>query len=284
MQMGQTPITQRVFRLQMAKWLPTRYESYLLWLRWLLERLGAERTLTLWEEACQGDGDWLTSEILSNGWQETAQEAAVDVEARIAAALAGHFPARVEGVSGEMARRLVEGMPPICQVWGAFASFNMSREVTAYQALHLSFDGLARLVEGLIHHHGRQGELIAYDILSEERVRSGGGRIGSVAEFMADFIAQPSEANLFTAGLETELIRASEAEVVLHVRACEWARYYRERHPAVGYLMACSTDEAAFRAFNPGLRLQRTTTLMEGGEVCDFRIYVVESETKLEKK
>jgi hypothetical protein len=33
----------------------------------------------------------------------------------------------------------------------------------------------------------------------------------------------------------------------------------------LGYLMACSTDEAAYRAFNDTLRLQRTSTSMEGG-------------------
>jgi hypothetical protein len=40
--------------------------------------------------------------------------------------------------------------------------------------------------------------------------------------------------------------------------------------------MACSTDETAYRAFNENLRMQRTSTLMEGGEVCDFRIFAVD--------
>jgi len=39
--------------------------------------------------------------------------------------------------------------------------------------------------------------------------------------------------------------------------------------------MACSTDEAAYKAYNPSLRLQRTGTLMEGYDQCDFRIYAV---------
>jgi predicted hydrocarbon binding protein len=94
-----------------------------------------------------------------------------------------------------------------------------------------------------------------------------------VAEFISGFIAEPKEANLFTAGLEYEIIHASDREIVLHIKKCEWARYFHERHPQVGYLLACSTDEAAYRAFNCNLRMQRTTTLMEGGEVCDFKIY-----------
>jgi hypothetical protein len=63
--------------------------------------------------------------------------------------------------------------------------------------------------------------------------------------------------------------------VILHVTACEWARYFGERHPSVAYLVACSTDEAGPRAVTDGLWMQRTSTIMEGGEVCDFTIYKV---------
>ena len=40
--------------------------------------------------------------------------------------------------------------------------------------------------------------------------------------------------------------------------------------------MMCGTDDAMIRATNETLRLQRPRTLMEGDEVCDFRIYSVE--------
>ena len=136
-------------------------------------------------------------------------------------------------------------------------------------------DGLALLTEALLRSRGKQGELIAYDVLREGRIRAAGGKAGSVAEILSDLTAEPEEATLFTAGLEMETLRVSERELVLHVKECEWARYFRERHPQVGYLLACSTDEVAYRAFNENLRLQRTSTLMEGGEVCDFRIYAV---------
>ena len=32
---------------------------------------------------------------------------------------------------------------------------------------------------------------------------------------------------------------------------------------------------AALRASNDSMRMQRTSTIMEGGKLCDFRIYVV---------
>lgn len=78
---------------------------------------------------------------------------------------------------------------------------------------------------------------------------------------------------LFSAGLNAALIKQSPTEVVVHITECEWARYFRERHPTVGYVLACSTDDADLRATTDKLWLQRTSTLMEGGRVCDFRVY-----------
>jgi hypothetical protein len=222
---------------------------------------------------CQDYHDELVLDILRTGWRDVPQGEATDVEGAIAKLLSRFFPVAIEGVSSQEARQLVEEMPPICQVRKTLPCLDVWREATAYEALHLRFDGLALLTEALVRLQGKQGELIVYDIHREERITAGRGRTGTVAEFMSEFVAEPAEANLFTAGLEIETVSVSEREVVPHVKECEWARYFQEHHPEVGYLMACSTDEAAYRAFNKNLRLQRTSTLMEGGDVCDFRIY-----------
>lgn len=267
----------KAFPLRLAAWLPTLYAAYLRRLSHLLERLGGDCTLAIWREADEAGEDALLSQILATGWQEVAPDAAPDVEAAIADAVARFFPAAIEGIAPEEARLFVERMPPLRQIRQTFPSPHVWREITAHDALHLRSHGLALLVEALIRRHGKEGELIAYDMHREERVAAGGGKTGGVAEFIADFTAPPKEADLFTAGLETELISCSASEVVLHVKQCAWANYYRQRHPTVGYLLACSTDEVAYRAFNAHLRIQRTATLMEGGPVCDFRIYAAES-------
>ena len=84
--------------------------------------------------------------------------------------------------------------------------------------------------------------------------------------FLDAFRTPPSPDTLLGAGLTLDITPVSETEVRLDIRECEFARYYRERHPRVGYLMACSMDYAAYRAVHPAVRTQRTTTLMEGGE------------------
>lgn len=273
--MNDTPCSKRVFPLRLAAWLPACFSSYLHWLRHLLERLGHDCTLSVWQDVYQCYDEDLMLQILSTGWNEVAQDESADVEESIGELIPRVFPQSIEGVSREKARQFVQKMPFIGQVERTLPSLNVWRESTAYEALHLRWDGLARLAEALLRFHGKQGELIAYDVLREERIRAGGGKTGSVADFVADFTSEPEEANLFTAGLEIERVHASEREVVLHIKECEWASYFRERHPQVGYLIACSTDEVAYRAFNERLRMQRTSTLMEGGKVCDFRIYAM---------
>ena len=272
--MGEQPGNDKVFPFQMATWLQGCYAAYLRWLRGLLERLGREPALAVWEEAVAGEDDGLLSQILSGGWRHAPSVETGEIETSIVALTVKNFPLSIEGLDSELARQWVEKMPPIQQIKQTLPELNVIKEVTAEEALHLRLHGIALLCEALICRHGKQGELIAYDLLRQGRVLVGGGKTGSVAEFIADFIAEPEEANLFTIGLKTKLVRVSDREVVLHVRQCAWARYFQKRHPLVGYLVACSTDEADYLAFNENLRMQRTSTLMEGGEVCDFRIYL----------
>ena len=271
-----SPVSERVFPLKLANLVPSCFGEYLRWLSHLLQRLGKDCTLALWHDAYRDYDDELLLGILRTGWDEVSKDDLVDVEEATARLFLTRFPVSVEGVSIEEAKELVKNTPPIGHIEQFFPSLNVWRLTTAYEGLHLRFDGLALLAEAMMRSLGKQGELIAYDLVRETRLEAAAGRTGSVAEFISDFTSVPDEASLFTAGLDTETIRTSEKEAVVHVRECEWARYFRERHPQCGYLMACSTDEAAFRAFNENLRMQRGSTLMEGGKVCDFRIFETE--------
>lgn len=257
--MASIPCSQRTFLYRID--LSVFCASYLRWFNHLNERVGAQNRLAVWKRAFAHHDDPLLEKILSAEWHRVpAAEATLD-----------------DGLASVplKTRKIIEGTPPIAQIKRHFPRETVERNITAYEVLHLRFDGLARLAETLIELFGKQGELIVYDLMVESRLTSAKDR-GTVEEFIEDFTAPPAMPNLFTAGLETELIRKTNRAVVLDVRECEWARYFRERHPTVGYLMACSTDEVAYRAFNKNLRMQRTSTLMEGGEKCDFRIYAID--------
>jgi hypothetical protein len=217
----------------------------------------------------------LLNQILATGWQPGEQDAD-EVEAEIDETLSRLFSIPVAGVSVDEAREIMAQTPPFRQIAERFSSLNIEREIGTYQALHLFFDGLALVAESLIDRQGKQGELIAYDaMLYGLRQRSMHQMEASeyLARRLERFTFPSDTQDIFSAGLEVETMPGSENEVVTLVKECEWARYYQERHPEVGYLLACSLDNAAYQAINPSLYLQRTSTLMEGGRFCDFRVY-----------
>jgi hypothetical protein len=278
--MSHTPCRERTFELSLSHGFEVHYVTYLYWLKHFLERLGREHTLAVWAQAFRDHDEGLLSHILSAGWEAAPEQRTAEVEARVADTLAALFPRPVEQVSREQAREIVEGTPPFGHIRRRFATLDVQRTATTYEALHLFRDGLALLAETMIARYGKQGELMVYDAMLDELANEQQYRV-SAGEFLssrwARFRSPPEEADMHTAGLEVELIRGSETEVVTRVVECEWARYFRERHPGVGYLLACSLDNPAYVSFDDRLRLQRTTTLMEGGPACDFRIYALPS-------
>lgn len=256
------------------------YAQYLRLLRNLIERLGYENTLSIWKNTFANYDDKLLMSILSSGWLKVESDETNQLEAKAEALIEEFFPPSGSALSRTEVGKIIEETPPIKQIKQLFSSHTIEKESTTYHAVHVLFDGLAYLAESLIDRFGKQGEFIIYDLLKEERLASSQGNTGRVEDFIKYFTSEVKPPNLFTAGEEMEVISKSEREAVTYVRECEWARYFKERHPRVGYLMACSTDEAAFKAFNPNLRLQRTETIMEGSDKCDFRIFAIDEKPK----
>ena len=272
--MDHIPCRERTFPFTIN--IVTFYAPYLSWLIHLSERLGLQNTLSVWENTFAEYDDTLLMNILSSDWHKVVSDGANHVEENINKLVLEFFPSHHLELSTTEVRNIIEDTPPISKIKQLFFNNTMEAEITAYEALHLRFDGLACLAEKLIKKFGKQGELIVYDLMVKERLAAGKGESGSVEEFIENFSAESKNPNLFTAGLETELMSKTETEAVLYVRECEWARYFQEFHPQVGYLLACSTDEVAYKAFNKNLGLQRTLTIMEGGEMCDFRVFAID--------
>jgi hypothetical protein len=237
--------------------------------------LGEDIPLSLWKSAFEEYDDEYLQDILSSEWRKTTPSASDDTAETVDSIVAEMVSAASLNITEIELRNIIEKTPPIFQIIKQFSYERMEREISAYDVLHLRFDGLAYFAETVIESYGKQGELIVYDLMVESRLASSGGEKGSVEQFITNFTAKPAKPNLFTAGLEIETISETPRELIINVRECEWARYFQERHPRVGYLMACSTDEVAYKSFNRALRMQRTQTLMEGAEKCDFRIYAV---------
>lgn len=267
--------TGRTFPLKLEALWSASFDTRLYWLRSLLERFGKEAALAVWKKAFRDVKDDLLDTILAGDWQPYEAEEGTTRSAE--EILEGRFASPVEGITKAEARRLVHLDPGIVVPPRRFPSLRVQKEVNGYAGNHLRFDGIARVAEVLLDRHGKQGELAAYDFLRAQRWEQSAGQpreAGEVIREWADF-PQSKDRNIWTAGINVKLVRRSETDAVVHVTACEWARYFTERHPRVGYLISCSTDDAALLATNDRLRMQRTSTIMEGGKVCDFRVYVV---------
>jgi len=62
--------------------------------------------------------------------------------------------------------------------------------------------------------------------------------------------------------------------------SCIFAKVCRDLDAAdLGYVMFCATDFPLAKVFNPRLRLERTRTLMQGDDCCDFH-YTWEEDEK----
>lgn len=265
----------RTYELRLAPAWKGTLVARLRWLESMLRRLGRDITLALWAEAFRSPDDGRMAAILETGWEAFDDEGGE--AGRLDAAIGRLFASPVEGVSKAQAEELAMMDAGVRLAVERHPSLMVKRQITTYDSLHLRLDGVARLAGAMTSHLGKEGELVAYDLCRDRSIAGAvaQGRNRPAAEVLKEWADLPraTEATIFSAGLEVELVKESDTEVILHVTACEWARYFRERHPSVGYLVACSTDEAGLRAASESLFLQRSSTIMEGGAFCGFRVY-----------
>jgi hypothetical protein len=80
--------------------------------------------------------------------------------------------------------------------------------------------------------------------------------------------------SLFSQGgaMDIEIQEDVENQTGMNVTRCAYAEMYRKHGMEdLGYLLSCGRDFALVENFNPKITLERTQTIMEGAEFCDFR-------------
>jgi hypothetical protein len=262
---------ERRFDLALSREVAGALSTYATVYRHLLERLGREAAHGLWNMV-PATPDALTREVLALPRRPEGEP--LD-GAQIRAGVDRAFTSPVRRVTADEAFTLLTGRPPFSTIAEATPAKGQGViSLTTYQWLHLFRDPLARILEAAIARHGRAAEFMIYDALLGEA--AGWDKI-SGEDFMRQRLARyqtPAVVpNAFSSGLDITLVRGDDREILAHVTHCEWARYYRERHPAVGYVLACSLDDPMYRLLCDEVRFQRRCTLMEGGSHCEFLFY-----------
>ena len=72
--------------------------------------------------------------------------------------------------------------------------------------------------------------------------------------------------------LEMEVIEQTSETYHFNITRCPYFEKYRELGLAeYGVALSCCRDEPFARGFHPQLKLERSQTIMEGADFCDFR-------------
>lgn len=263
-------VRKRQFDVPLSKAYAATLGTYALVFRHLIERIGVDETTAIWEQI-PSHPDALTQEILN-------LELGIETEplpmGEINHYVRKLFAKPIRGIGTEQVTAFLRSKPPFSFIDQAFPVIEGALALTIYQFLHLSRDALARIAEDAIVRFGKAGELMIYDALLCDPDTSTAMTADEFMKQRLDSYQNPSQgAGSFTAGLNVELVSGDECEIVAHVTQCEWARYFLEHHPTVGYLLACSTDDPVYRQQCKDVRFQRRCTLMEGGDYCEFDFY-----------
>ncbi len=99
-------------------------------------------------------------------------------------------------------------------------------------------------------------------------------RLDSPIERIEDFqkLAESLDARPFTQKtMVNEHALTSSGQFTRTTRHCLWADIFKDLNATdLGKIMLCDTDFPSTKAFHPRLRLERTKTIMQGNDCCNF--------------
>jgi predicted ArsR family transcriptional regulator len=96
----------------------------------------------------------------------------------------------------------------------------------------------------------------------------------SLAHFAASMAAWKKDD-----AIETETLEQTRERFSFNVTRCRYAEMYRDLGiPELGVSLSCNRDFELIRGFNPNIELERSQTIMEGADYCDFRFKLIHQE------
>lgn len=69
-----------------------------------------------------------------------------------------------------------------------------------------------------------------------------------------------------------DVLKETENEFHFNITECRYAEVYKKLNvQELGKYLSCDRDFPFNKGFNPEIKLERTQTIMEGADYCDFR-------------
>ena len=152
-----------------------------------------------------------------------------------------------------------------------------SESLTLLERREIEASIVGPLVRAMAERFGESGvrEVLA-EVISRLARESGAGLAATLGD--ASLAAFSGTIERWTAGgaLELDVLEQTADRLSFNVTRCRYAEMYRRLGLAdLGFTLSCLRDFELAAGFNPDIELERTQTLMEGAEHCDFRFRVV---------
>ncbi|MBT8397277.1 MAG: L-2-amino-thiazoline-4-carboxylic acid hydrolase [Gemmatimonadetes bacterium] len=133
---------------------------------------------------------------------------------------------------------------------------------------------VSALIKGFSRARGEEEALtIARDVIWEDAIRSGRSLAEVYSGTSLEALLQVVQEVWAVDGtMEITNVELTRETLCFDVTACEYAEMYeRLGLRKMGCLLSCDRDFPFMEGFNPDIQLQRTQTIMEGADHCDFR-------------
>jgi len=80
--------------------------------------------------------------------------------------------------------------------------------------------------------------------------------------------------------LKRDVLEKTDSKYNYNIVTCKYANMYKELGlEELGFIFSCGRDGKMFGGFNRDIKFERTQTIMQGAEYCDFRLSLEEDGT-----
>ena len=96
----------------------------------------------------------------------------------------------------------------------------------------------------------------------------------SINSFQDFLNLTPKEHPIYSHALDVEQIELTNKVSKFRVHSCIWVEAWKRLGATdIGFIWNCSSDFVQAETLHPSLKLERTQTLMEGHDYCNFKYY-----------
>ena len=138
------------------------------------------------------------------------------------------------------------------------------------------------LIEAFMKEFGREKTIaVASDVILKLAEESGAALAQRCGGNSLDHLSKGTGQWSAGGALKRDVLEQTDTEYNYNIVSCKYADMYKQLGLAeMGFIFSCGRDGKMFGGFNPDIKFERTQTIMEGAEYCDFRLSLNKGEAE----